>query len=398
MLLPSRNGAFDLEAPVSRRSLLTRLGFWRPRSRSVDLPNAMPLAEPQAQVTPQSTGRFKRHGRRSRTVLLSVLLGYLGIQIAFILWADTRKPGMYDPEFYGRVKVLDQRRAEHPDQPMLLVFGSSRVVNLFRPERLEPVQTADGQQVLVFNFSHTVAGPTYMYLSYRRLVEKGAVPRWVVLEIMPMIARKQDKNVYAGGIVASEFPWLAGQHETDDLAVEYLKTRLLPWERLRSPIMYHFMPCIDVSPPSFVISGDYEDLGGLRLGTDAVASDPEGMARQIRDSVATKGPLMVTFKPDPRGERSLQALLEMCRQHGTKVAFLLSPESPAFRLYYTAEAYRQVGDYYSQMASEWGAPFVDAREWLDESDFSDGHHAVYSGQAKFTERLANELLRDWVKK
>lgn len=376
---------------VPRMSLLARLGFQRKKAR----PNETLEPALRSQAPPKA---IRRHAaRRSRTAIFSLLLGYLGIQLAFIIWADTTRPGMYDPEYYGRERILLERRAEHPDRPLLLLMGSSRSVNLFRPERLEPFHTPDGRQVLVFNYSHTYAGPTYMYLSYRRLLDKGIVPRWIVLEIMPVIARKQEKTVYTGSIVAHEFPWLCGQHETGDLAVEYLKSRLLPWERLRTPIMHNWFPRFDVSRPNFLVRGDYEKLGGLHFEPDDRAVDPEGVARALRDAVAARGPLIRAFAIDPRAERSMHALADLCRQNGTRIAVLLGPESPAFRLNYSLEAYGQIRDFFARWANEIGAPFLDAREWLDEADFNDGHHAVFSGQTKFTDRLANELLRDWVR-
>ncbi len=330
--------------------------------------------------------------------MLSVLTGYLVIQLAFVVWADCFQPGIYDPEFDGRIRLLNQRRAENPDKPVLLMMGSSRPVTLFRPERLPPMQTADGHEALVFNFSHTFAGPSYMYLSYRRLVDQGFAPRWVVLEIMPFVAFKQQKGVYTGSIVAREFKWLEGQHETDDLTVEYLKARALPWDRLRSPIMHRYFPALDVEPHNFLIWGDYDDLGGMKVGPEFVAIDPVGVAEQMRAAVAANGPAMSHFRPDPRGERSLRALFDLCRSHGTRVAILLCPESPAFRAQYAPIAYREIGQYYSELAAQQGAAFIDAREWLDEADFADGHHGVFSGQTKFTDRLANEFLRDWIGK
>jgi hypothetical protein len=325
-----------------------------------------------------------------------MLIAYLAIQLAFIAWADNCRPGIYDPEYEGRLRILEQRRSERPDQPVLLVLGSSRSVSAFRPELLPPIESDAGQELLAFNFAHTYAGPSYMYLTYRRLLEKGIVPRWIVLEIMPSLAKKQHKAVYTGSIVASEFEWLVGHHETGDLVVEYFKARALPWERLRSPIMHNYLSCIDVSQRNFAVYADYDRLGGIKMSPE-IKADPEVVAQQVRAPNASGAHSMLTFKPDPRGERSLRALFDLCRQHGTQVAIILSSESPAFRERYTPEAYRQIGEHYRQVADEFGAPFVDAREWLDETDFSDGSHAVYSGQVKFTERIAEVLIRKWVR-
>jgi hypothetical protein len=43
-----------------------------------------------------------------------------------------------------------------------------------------------------------------------------------------------------------------------------------------------------------------------------------------------------------------------------------------------------------------GVPVIDARDWLDAGDFTDGHHQLRRGAEKFSKRLALEVILPWV--
>jgi hypothetical protein len=357
-----------------------------------------PASQPfrPARATESGWPRRRKPGVRSLVVLGWTVVGYFLVQAAFVLWADWCNPGLYDLEFDNRLRMLQQRRAEAPRRPLLLVMGSSRALGLFRPERLPALRTAAGEEVLPFNFAHTAAGPSYMYLSYRRLLEKGHVPRWLVLEIMPLIAGQESRQVYGSRMVAREFAWFRDHRELLDLAREYFKPRAVPWAHLRVPLIHRYAPELAVAPPGFEIAGDFDALGGARFEPACRAPAPGEVAEKLRRDVAEKGTLLDEFHPDPVAEQSLRALVTLCRQKGTRLALVLSPESPAFRTVYSLRCYQQIGEYATRWADEFDVPLLDAREWLEEGDFIDGHHPVYSGQTRFTDRLAQELLVPWV--
>ena len=48
-----------------------------------------------------------------------------------------------------------------------------------------------------------------------------------------------------------------------------------------------------------------------------------------------------------------------------------------------------------QSGMEW---YVDAREWLPDSSFSDGHHMLRPGAELFSDRLNREVIAPWVGK
>jgi hypothetical protein len=67
------------------------------------------------------------------------------------------------------------------------------------------------------------------------------------------------------------------------------------------------------------------------------------------------------------------------------------PESGEFRGWYPPEARRQLSDHLAALGRDYQAPLIDARRWIEDSGFSDGHHLLSRGAALFTQRFANEV-------
>ena len=69
------------------------------------------------------------------------------------------------------------------------------------------------------------------------------------------------------------------------------------------------------------------------------------------------------------------------------------PESQVFQSWYGPCAQRCLGDYLSTLQRDFRTPVVDARNWVAEEGFVDGHHLAYGGAVIFSERLGREVLR-----
>src|SRR5262245_63606875 len=111
--------------------------------------------------------------RGARGVLIWTAAVFAIVQIAMVAGADMLAPEVYDPEYAARLTRLQARHAEHPDRPLLVLLGSSRTCQLFRPEQLPPIEDANGRVVLPFNFSRLGGGPVYSRLAYSRLCQKN---------------------------------------------------------------------------------------------------------------------------------------------------------------------------------------------------------------------------------
>ena len=98
------------------------------------------------------------------------------------------------------------------------------------------------------------------------------------------------------------------------------------------------------------------------------------------------------FRLAERPARALADVLALCRREGIPVALLLMPEGPAFRAWYTPSMHAGLDAYLHDLSEQWGAPLIDARDWLGSDAFFDAHHLLPRGAAAFTERFRREAL------
>jgi hypothetical protein len=90
--------------------------------------------------------------------------------------------------------------------------------------------------------------------------------------------------------------------------------------------------------------------------------------------------------------RALGDLAALCRREGIAFAFVLTPESTAFRALYPETLVPELESQLRHLGGPGEIPLVNARAWMDDAGFWDGHHALPRGAEVFTDRLSGELL------
>jgi hypothetical protein len=146
--------------------------------------------------------------------------------------------------------------------------------------------------------------------------------------------------------------------------------------------------------------------------SDSTATEPEAVAsmdpfgwqlavgsvkpeeRKRYEKIAFDGyrPLYASLKPAERARRALEDLLALCRDKGIQVRLLVMPESSGFRALHVPEARREFEAYLGRLQREWGLPLTDARDWVADNDFWDGHHMLPEGARELTLRLWGTVL------
>jgi hypothetical protein len=119
---------------------------------------------------------------------------------------------------------------------------------------------------------------------------------------------------------------------------------------------------------------------------------PRALARTKQDY----SPVLVNYRTGGAGAAAIRDTLSQCRQQGIHVAVMLMPESSEHREWYGQAGYADVTEFAFGLGNEFGIPVVDAREWLTDQGFADGHHLTGSGADAFTTRLANEFVTPWL--
>jgi hypothetical protein len=325
------------------------------------------------------------------------LLFFVLAQLLFLVVADGWFPQMYDPEYDARLSRLRARLAEQPDRPLLLMLGSSRTVMCFRPEILSLLRTDSGQPVLPFNFSHYGGNQAIQLMKLHRLLRQGIRPRWVVLELMLPMLSEDSPAVAMNGASALDLPVARRYMPNDRLFGVFLRNRSLPLYLRRSHLLHAFAP-------GWVEPGNRLERDQIKL--DPLGGDtgwmvprevtPESVRRFTDCTRARYFAELQRFHIKDRPQRAVRDLLRLCRREGIGVVLLLTPESSEYRGWYPPSADAEIGQYCAGLRRDFGVPVVDARDWLADGDFLDGHHTLQRGADAFTRRLEREVLRPLV--
>ena len=99
----------------------------------------------------------------------------------------------------------------------------------------------------------------------------------------------------------------------------------------------------------------------------------------------------------PASDQALRDLLRLCRRENIGVVLLWLPEASEFRRLYGPQTTATADAYFRGLADEFGVGFVNARDWLPDDAFFDGHHPLIWGAADFSRRLSREVIQPLVR-
>jgi hypothetical protein len=93
---------------------------------------------------------------------------------------------------------------------------------------------------------------------------------------------------------------------------------------------------------------------------------------------------------------ALQELLDRCSRQRIPTTLVLMPEATEFRSWYTSAMRAGIDSFLERLSRTYQIPLIDARTWVADEGFQDGHHLIAAGARVFTDRLAREaeLLKD----
>ncbi len=314
----------------------------------------------------------------------------VAVQAALAVYFDARHPEVFDPEYSDRLIALRRLAAAEPDSDLLLIVGSSRITSDVRPEVLPPLRTAAGVRAVPFNFSHSGAGPLLNLVEVSRLYRAGFRPRWAVVELLPAVFPLAGHAAAAAQAGPADVPLLARYVPPGKLGWHYLAERSGGCVNHRWAYLRHLAPWAPLCPLAYD-SIALEPLGGSTAWLPS-EPDPAEVARRTAVVRGQYAPNLQKLTVHESADRALRELLDLCRRQGTDVVLLLTPESGQFRGWYPPEAERLVRAYTDELRRECGVPVVDARSWMADGDFVDGHHLHPYAAVAFTERLGREVL------
>jgi hypothetical protein len=331
--------------------------------------------------------RFIRHGR---VYLLWGLAGFAAVQLVLGLLIDQAWPAVRDPEYADKLRQFRTLRAEEPDAPLVVALGSSRTNLGLQAARLH--LTVDGRPALVYNFARPGCGPVLQLLTMRRLLADGVRPRRVLVEIMPgffnrregrlMEERNLDGAVLQGHELVRAWPF-------------YNR----PWLLLKNWGLGRVLPCyrfgveLEQQLPIETAGAGVDPNRGWRIARCEVT--PEERISYTNFATDQYRNLLADFHLGAQPVRALHDLLALCRRNGMEIALVVPPEGTRFRALCDPTAVRVLAAFLADLRRDWGAPVIDAREWIADEGFWDSHHLLPSGAQQFTDRLGSELEVAW---
>ena len=333
----------------------------------------------------------RRSAGQARACLIWGMIAFWTGHLVISGVMERRHPEIHDPEHFRRLALLQARRAEQPEAALLLLVGSSRTMLAFQPEALPPLRTAEGRAILSFNYSHTGAGPLLELVAVRRLLDAGIRPDWLVIEVMPAyLAIKPNRSFMLGALGTADWPVMKRYLSAGDRYGKYV------WERWLTELRYHralaerwLRKWVQTREEQF--PSCYGPLGGY--GHLRVEMSPEQTGAAWAMSRRQYEAVLGEYHIDPEAGRALQELLDLSRQEHIRVVLLVTPEASPFRAWYSAEAEAVFGPYLARLSPGNPPPLIDARQWLSDDAFYDGHHVLLHGAQAFTLRLGEELTR-----
>ena len=335
--------------------------------------------------------------RTGRAFALWVAGLFLAVQLVISDLMDRWHPTA--PETIWRLKWtrLRQVAAADPDRPLVVMLGSSRTDAAFQARRLNGLPGPGGRPLLAYNFGVPAAGPLHEWLYLRNLLEAGIRPRLLLVEFLPPLLNRPGR-----GLVSEEgwtpalwlslpqlcrlWPYLARPRHK---GFSWLEARLTPAYAFRAELHAQLQARLhpETAPRDFA---PLQDQWGTRL--QEVLSERERaqrLAAVYYEYVYT----LAHLRPGQGPCRAWRDLLACCRRERIPVALVVMPEASVFRSWYRPNTERATAAFLAELRKEYGVEVIDARRWVADRDFADGHHVLEGGATTFTTRLMAEIQR-----
>ncbi|MFO0823846.1 MAG: hypothetical protein U0792_12145 [Gemmataceae bacterium] len=337
---------------------------------------------------PRATPRCARVDAKVALVvgLAAVFLAHVGLAALAERYVAVRDPVYGDLE--ARLASVEAKNP--PAAAQVLFLGTSRVGSGFDAQRIS------GGSISAFNFGVPGSGPITHSLYLRRLLADGHRPNLLLLEVLPSSVDDRDPP--------PETPLLNGTRFTrpeverlatygvpaERLLEEWKETDFHPFLGLRGQLLGRVMPSALPSHRRHDEGRTGDNRGLHRIMEEAFTPEmfADGATRARRDYTET----LAKLRPGGPAARALRDTISQARAHGISVRLVLMPEASWFRELMPPHVAARFEHWLRDLAAECGCQVLDARCWIPDSGFADGHHLLPGGAATFTDRLAAEVL------
>ncbi|MCE9564532.1 MAG: hypothetical protein K8U57_21040 [Planctomycetes bacterium] len=314
------------------------------------------------------------------------ILAHLGLSAAAEVSFMIRDP------LYGDLEAkLTAVECDRPKgTPVVVLLGTSRAGTGFDAQRISG-------PVAAFNFGVPGGGPIIHQIYLRRLLAAGHRPNLLLLELLPTsvgdlkTGPPEAPLLNGARFVHSEIALLAEYGLPENrLREQWRETVNTPWLGLRYQLLGRVAPTALPWHRRHDEGRTSDAHGWHRLMEEAFNPEMliDGAARTRREYADN----LANLRPGGSAGLALRDTLVLARDHGIPVRLLLMPEASWFREMSPPEVAARFNGWVRDLVQEVGCPLTDARQWIPDSGFADGHHLLPGGAAAFTDRLTNEVI------
>lgn len=317
-------------------------------------------------------------------------------QVALLIALEWWWPTLRDPNYVVQMQRFEQRIHELDRPPLQVVsLGSSRVLNGLSGLHIEAeLSRSLAQQSRVCNLAYPGGGPVLQRLLLPRLLERSTSPDLLLLEVVPhfLDARSCEANtIPPTNISFGEIEVMTRYGASGaSLRRQWWDGEIVPWHGHRFKLVSLAQQRLLPAHLHKFWRRDTDISGWLPLQSpefNAEVRRHKLQAMQIQSS-----DMLRRLRCDGQGAKALRDSLALAQRHGVRTAVLLMPESPIFRSWYSTNALAELHTFLTGLQRDFNAVIVDARNWVDEEGFMDGHHLLYEGAVAFSVRLGREAL------
>lgn len=342
-------------------------------------------------VAPTRASRRRRAALAVGTAAVVYIVVHLALVVAPAVTFLASDPIYADKE--RRLRRLEA--AAPPGAPRVVMLGTSRGGNAFAAGRAEVLARDAGTPIVVFNYGIIGAGPIMYRIYFERLLADGHRPDLLLIEVLPPLLA----DVPGGPAELQLSGDLLTRTEVETATKAGMPAGL--WDQWRgsvgSPVFAHRFKLMGRLLPSVVPWplrcdwGRTPDPNGWNAVPFEVVTDEQRARGEAHAAVTYQLALQLPLPAGPAAA-ALRDLLARCRAEGIATALVVCPEGSSFRALYPPHVGPRLDRFFAELTAEFGCAVIDARLWVEDRHFVDGHHLMRSGATRFTDRLTAEVI------
>ena len=352
--------------------------------------------------------RLRRTGRRSspparhraRAAVLAGVAAFAVLELGLGLASEVY-PRIRDPFYGDKLVKLRAKLQAHPGRPCVVMLGTSRTGFAFHGTRIERHLHDRGQDAAVFNYGIPASGPVTHLLYARRLFADGVTPDRLLVEVLPsMMADRPDGPLESLFVYGDRLTYRELDTATRlgfpaaEVRGWWRGATFNPWYTLRFQLLGRVVQSWIPWQLRFDWSRGCDESGWGTPLRDVATAEEQAAGRAA--AFHEYAPVLSDLKPGGHAETALRELLALCRDRGVPVKLVLMPESTVFRGWYPPHVRARLAAFLAGVSAETGCEVIDARGWVADVGFSDGHHLLRPGAEAFSDHLADEVLAPWL--